>query len=299
MAQFLWSEVFFFFSSEGESRYSGTPTIYARLVGCNFECQGFNNPDKVDTTTVEGIGFDPKQYKTLQEMPLITRGCDSIYSWDKKFAHTWQRGSADDLIDAIIDALPNKSFIYPTGLRAIWSITGGEPTLHAKKLPELFHHPRMIDCQHILIETNCATPLKHEFLMEINKWLCADKNRKWTWSNSPKLSASGEPWEKAIRPEIATAQRLAMGPEFTNQMDQYFKFVSDGTDESFEEVAKAMEEYYTAGIPRSAGVYIMPAGTQEDQQMQVARIVADKCNALGYIYCHRIHLSVWGGTVGT
>ncbi len=294
MAKFTWSERNFI-SIEGEAKYAGRPTIYTRFARCNFECRGFNNPEMLDTRSVEVLGFDPRDYKNIMEIPLITRGCDSIYAWDSKFQHMWEVGDENQLIDQMFEVLPNNSFITQSGRRWIWSITGGEPTLIAKTLPVLFHHPRLADVNHILIETNCSVPLKDEFIDQINKWLAADVNRQWTWSNSPKLSQSGELWEKAIRPEIALTQTN------TNraQSDQYFKFVCDQSDQSFDEVAKAMDQYYQAGISRDVEVYVMPVACQDTDQTRIAAKVAEQCMKRGYIYCHRVHLDVFGNAPGT
>jgi 6-pyruvoyltetrahydropterin 2'-reductase len=298
VAKYEWSEVFY--SIEGEAKYAGRPTVYARFALCNFQCKGFGNPEKLDTTKIDVLGFNPADYKDIYSIPLITRGCDSIYSWDPKFKHMWRKTDEHELAQELLNVLPNKSFIQPSGQRVILSLTGGEPTLRAKFLPALFNAAELSDVKHILVETNCAVPLKRDFMMEINAWLAADAERKWTWSNSPKLSVSGEEWDEAIRPEIAVMQRLATSREFQpQQVDQYFKFVCDPTDESFNEVAKAMEEYYTAGIPRNTEVYIMPVACQDTDQSAISSAVAQQCMTRGYIYCHRVHLDVFGNAPGT
>lgn len=296
MSNYTYSEIFS--SIEGEALHAGKPTIYSRFANCNFECRGFNNPEMIDTTTVQGIGFDPRDYKTLQEIPLITKGCDSIYSWDPKFAHMWTKCDEHEHANALLDLLPNRSFIRPSGLRTMWSITGGEPTLLWKTLPTLINTPELEECNHILIETNCSVPFKQSFLDGIQKWLEKDDTRVWTWSNSPKLRASGEPWDKAIRPEIAMLQ-ASLVEKFPNRVEQYFKFVCDDNDADFEEVAKAMKAYHDAGISPNTPVYIMPVACQEENQQAIAQKVAERCMQLGYIYCHRVHLSTFGNTIGT
>lgn len=299
MAKYEWSEVFM--SIEGEAKYSGHPTGYIRFVKCNFECKSFNNPNNIDTTTVEGLGFDPKDYKDIYTIPLITKGCDSIYSWDPKFEHMWKKGDEHQLAAELIDVLPHHSFINPnTKKPVIISLTGGEPTLRAKFIPVLLNTEEFKDCKHILIETNCAVPLNWKFVMAINQWLAVDLSRKWTWSNSPKLSVSGEKWDEAIRPEIAMMQRMATGDiDHAKQMEQYFKFVCGPSDKDFDEVAKAMEEYYKAGVPRDTEVYIMPVACQQSDQNDIASRVARMCMDRGFIYCHRVHLDVFGNTTGT
>lgn len=297
MAKYEWSEVFM--SIEGEAKYSGHPTAYIRFVKCNFTCSGFNNPDGVDTTSLTGLGFDPAKYKDIYSIPLITKGCDSIYSWDEKFAHMWKKGTELELGAAVLEILPNNQWVLPSGKRVILSLTGGEPTLRAKFLLTLLNSPAFKECKHVLIETNCAVPLTWNFVGDMNQWLCDDTSRKLTWSNSPKLFGSGEKWDDAIIPKVAAMQRMVTGREGMNQVDQYFKFVCGPTDFDFNEANMAMQEYYGAGIPVETEVYIMPVACQQSDQEEIASRVARQCIDRGYIYCHRVHLDVFGNTPGT
>ncbi len=298
MAKYEWSEVFM--SIEGEARYAGHPTAYIRFTKCNFHCKGFNNPTCCDTQSIETLGFDPKDYADIYSIPLITKGCDSIYSWDEKFSHMWHKGTEEDLGNELKKVLPHGSFTNPiSGKSVILSLTGGEPTLRAKFFKPLLESEALKYCKHVLIETNCGVPLQWNFISDLNQWLCADTTRKLTWSNSPKLSVSGEKWEDAIVPQIAARQRMVTGREGFNQVDQYFKFVCGPNEADFAEVSEAMEEYFAVGIPRSVEIYIMPTACTEEQQQSVAAKVAAMCMERGYIYCHRIQNSVFGNGVGT
>ena len=298
MVNFTWSEVFT--SIEGEGPYSGHPTIYVRFAKCNFQCKRFNNPLNLEITN-DVLGFDPSNYNTLGELPPIAIGCDSIYSWDSRFKHMWETGSEDNLAQTVIDKLPYNKWKHPgSGLPIILSLTGGEPTLYKKKIPILLNHPLFKNLQHILIETNCAVPLDDPFISELSKWILNGCDRKVTWSNSPKLSNSGEDWKNAIQPEIAKQQiSLRYMIRVPGYVSQYFKFVCDETDQMFDEVDQAMNEYYAAGIPRNTPIYIMPMACTEEQQFSVAAKVAQQCIDRGYIYCHRLQNSIWGNTIGT
>jgi organic radical activating enzyme len=245
------------------------------------------------------LSFDPADYKTLNDIPLITRGCDSQYAVNPAFSHMWQKLTVDELAASVVELLPYNQWVYPSGMPVILSLTGGEPTLRAKILAELLNNPQMKYCKHVLMETNCAVPLTWKFIGDINQWLSADTTRKWTWSNSPKLSVSGEPWDKAIVPKIAMMQRGVSGKEFCNQVDQYFKFVCGPNEADFDEVALAMGEYYAEGIPRDSDIYVMPVACTEEQQQEISAQVARMCIERGYIYCHRIQNSVFGNGVGT
>ncbi len=297
MAKFSWSEVFM--STEGEGPWSGRNTIYIRFTGCNFQCRGFNNPEGLDTKSVKVLGFNPKDYTNIYDIPLITKGCDSIYSWDSKFRHMWQEGDENTLAQQVIDKLPHNRWNNPkSGQPVILSLTGGEPTLRAKTIPILLNHPLFNDLKIILIETNCSVLLSDEFMNDLYNWTQAKQGRKIIWSNSPKLSVSGEPFEKAIRPDVSMKQ-LSKNLLGEWKFEQYFKFVCGPDNKSFEEVEKAMEVYYKAGISRDVGVFIMPVACQASDQTNIAAEVVAQCLDRGYTYCHRVHLSVFGNTVGT
>jgi organic radical activating enzyme len=290
------SEVFM--SLEGESKYTFHPTVYARLAVCNFKCPKFNNPDnQVTANGYATLTFNPSDYSNIKAMPFISAGCDSQYSVSPEFRHTWAKMTGSELAAELVSKLPHQSWLHPkTNLPVIFSITGGEPTMQWKWLHEIFRDPAMSGCQHILMETNCAVPFKESFTQQIDEWLSEDASRRWTWSNSPKLSVSGEPWSKAIKPQIAVNQ---MNIRNINQVDQYFKFVVTNTRESFDEVLRAMDEYWAAGIPQDTQIWAMPMACTGQQQTDVAREVAELCLEYGFLYSHRIQNVLWDNIVGT
>lgn len=304
MAKYEWSEVFM--SIEGEAKYSGHPTVYVRFAKCNFQCKGFNNPEKLDTTDISVLGFDPAKYENIYTIPLITRGCDSIYSWDTKFEHMWKKGDEVMLTDEVVNVLPNQSFVNKfSKQRVILSLTGGEPTLRLKFWIPLLDLLYEYGMRHILIETNCAVPLNAKHVDALYDWKAgkdlhaAGYPVKITWSNSPKLSGSGEKREEAIRPEIARAQMMWRDTPIVYDVEQYFKFVCGPSDDDFNEVTTVMQYYYDNGVDPSVPVYIMPVACTEEQQQQISAQVAHMCMQRGYIYCHRIQNSVFGNGVGT
>lgn len=299
MAKHEISEIFL--SLEGEGPFTAHPTAYIRFGRCNLKCPHFNNHNK--DTTDKGyapLGFDPADFKSIFDIPLIKMGCDSQYAVNPAFAHMWEKMDTDQLVDKLIDLLPHKSWIHPvTGLPVILSLTGGEPTLKWKFIPEILNHPRMKDCQHILVETNCTVPFKPEFTDAIQDWLNGNEKRVWTWSNSPKLSASGETWEDAIIPDIAIRQRALFQRVDSHRINQYFKFVIGPRESDFAEVAKAMAEYHAAGVPTDAPVWIMPEACTQEQQSSIDQRVANMCMDHGYMFCYRFQNALWGNGIGT
>lgn len=316
MAKYEWSEVFM--SIEGEARYSGHPTVYIRFARCNFKCPMFNNHNiQVQPNGYAVLGFNPKDYKTLESVPLLTRGCDSQYAVNPEFSHLWNKGDENELTTEVLKVLPHNSFVNPvTGKRVILSLTGGEPTIRLKFWIPILERLYAAGMRSILVETNCAAPMRDKDLTELYEWVnkkneelaniafyATNSYVKIIWSNSPKIASSGEVWKDAIRPEIAIKQAYfdnGIVPQWPRpSTEQYFKFVAGPYENDFREVENAMEEYFQAGIPRTADVYIMPTACTEEQQQQISAQVAKMCIDRGYIYCHRIQNSVFGNGVGT
>lgn len=304
MSTFTWAETFI--SLEGEFLYQGYPTVYVRFSGCNFTCQKFNNRANVPITN-EVLGFNPKDFSTLKELPLIEIGCDSLYAHDKRFKHLWKKGSVDELAIELTSLLPHcangvteNRWIHPiTRYPYILSLTGGEPTLHQKNIPELLNHPLLSDLCMVLIETNGSVPLTDTFIDELNKWNRAGVNRKIIWSNSPKLSASGESWEKAIRPDIISKQLNVGNGLMGGSVVQYFKFVVGPRDEDFREVRAAMAEYTKVLREDRLIVGVMPESCTAEQQNEIGKQVAEMCIQNGYVYVSRLQNYLWGNEVGT
>lgn len=296
MAIFEVSEIFM--SMEGEAQFTFHPTAYIRFARCNLSCPLFNNPQKeIDAKGYAPLGFDPKDYNSLQDLPLITRGCDSQYAVNPAFAHMWKKYDTDQLVDALLEVLP-QGLVYENGLPVIVSLTGGEPTLKWKFLPEIMNHPKMKDCRHFLVETNCSVPFKDEFIHHIYEWLAQDHRRIWTWSNSPKLSSSGHTRKEAIKPEIALMQSVLKN-SFHNQVSQYFKFVVNGSEEDYAEVKEVMEIYYEAGLSRKTPIWIMPMACTHEQQQEIDTKVAQRCIQEGWLFSYRVQNAVFGNGVGT
>ena len=284
-----------FFSFQGEKSV-GYPQVWIRTTKCNFECRGFGNPENKDTTLISTIGFDPKDYKTLESMPIITAGCDSSYSWSPLFEHTWTTWTFDDLAQNLLDTIPHHSFVHPkTHQRVGLAITGGEPTLKLRELSEFLFHPKLHELQTVTFETNCSVPIREAQIIRLNQWLDVNPNNQIVWSNSPKLSNSGEKWSDAIKPSVAMRQRELHPGRF----QQYFKFVSDGSDKSFDEIERAMEAYHNAGVPLETEVWIMPEGATLEQQNGVDARICDAAMARGYNVAPRVHVYVYGNQVGT
>jgi len=166
-------------------------------------------------------------------------------------------------------------------------MTGGEPLLAWQKLYiELFEHPRMKDLKNVTFETNTTQHLHKDFIDYLNT-----QNRfEVTWSCSPKLSVSGEPWETAIMPDVASEYSSVNGS------DIYLKFVVANKDD-VDEVTRAVEEYKSAGV--KCPVYCMPLGGRSEEYNLNVQEIADLCMERGWRFTPRLHISLFGNAWGT
>jgi 7-carboxy-7-deazaguanine synthase len=287
-----------FYSLEGEHVETGMPTVYIRFARCNKKCPLWNNTQEgINTAGYADLGFEPSEYNILKDLPMIVRGCDSQYAVNPRFAHIWKKYEPDELLQAVLDLLPGKSWKNPrSGLPVILSLTGGEPTLKMRWIvDELLKSPLIKGCKHILFETNCSVPLRTDDIEILYEW-AMDEGAKISWVNSPKLSDSGESWKRSIMPSVAMQQRNYIA--FDKLGTQGFKFVVGQYDDLFE-VEKAMNEYYDAGVPRNVAVSLMPEACTAEQQDKIAGTVAQLCMDYGYRFSIRLQSVLWQNAVST
>ena len=225
--------------------------------------------------------------KTFEDLPIVHTGCDtyaSIYPEFKKFMND---RTVDEVVDHILGLTPQGKWTMDNGQDVHFILTGGEPLLGWQKFyTELFEHPRMEDLKNVTFETNTTQPLRPDFVEYLNN----QKRFRVTWSCSPKLSVSGEPWATAIKPEIARSYF-----DVPNS-DMYFKFVvADEYD--VDEVAKAVDEFRKEGI--DVPVYVMPLGGRSEEYSLNTRGVATLAMERGWRYTPRLHVDIFGNAWGT
>jgi organic radical activating enzyme len=154
----------------------------------------------------------------------------------------------------------------------------------------------MTDLQNLTFETNGTQELQPAFRHYLLNWTLNSKlnskgerrtNNNLTFSVSAKLSASGERWEDAIKPDIvASYQELGY---------TYLKFVVE-TEEHFAEVDRAVKEFRAGGF--TGAVYVMPQGGVVTPYEKNRVRVADWAVGKGYYYSPRLHVDLWGNGWG-
>src|SRR5690606_22172576 len=90
--KYRYSEIFR--SIQGEGHYAGIPTLWYRSWGCPFECKGFGSkdPKNVNVNDLPFMKIPLDGIKRVEDLPVFEQGCDSSYSWSKRFAHLSKQG---------------------------------------------------------------------------------------------------------------------------------------------------------------------------------------------------------------
>jgi len=298
---------------QGEGKYTGAPTVWIRFWGCNFDCNGFgqDNPTDKSTYILDYQTVNVSSIKHVNDLPVFGRGCDSSYSWSTKFAHLANTATVSEICDKLESYLisasnPSGRFLHPVSNQHIHlAFTGGEPMLNQHAIVDIMQEfdNRGNAPKYITIETNGTQVARGKFqsyfagkvLTDFMKGssiagpLFNSAERELFWSVSPKLYLSGELWADAIKPDILNLY---------NQISSFgqLKYVSNGSNRSWDEVTDATKLYRDKGIKWP--VWIMPVGADIEGQNKVAASVTEGAVERGYNVAARVHTYIFGNVVG-
>lgn len=299
--EILYSEIFY--SIQGEGKYTGIPTAWLRFFMCNLECNGFGqkDPTDIDTYDLPYKDFDVDSVTSVDQLPVWSKGCDSSYSWSKKFKHLQNRGTASDIADRLVSAITNEynpegSWTHSNSGQPIHlCFTGGEPFLPKSQKATLSileslvtrgDYPRTLTW-----ESNGTNLLKDEFLYGVRD-LCAFNDIKMFITVSPKLfSVSGEPNSRAIKPDVISQYHSLVG-----QDNGQLKFVLGKDQKQWDELDRVIGQLREIGIKWP--IYIMPVGATVEGQKECDGEVATMAQERGYNVSSRVHTYLWGNVIG-
>lgn len=276
-----------------EKKKTGTPTIWLRWFSCNFNCNGFGqkDPTNPDSWDLPYMNIDLSGVNTMEELPVFKTGCDSSYSWSKRYAHLVHQEPTDVIAKKLRDLLPGQTFKHPKSRQYTdLAFTGGEPMMQQsgtvgvmQALREQGDLPKSVT-----IETNGTQKIRRPFADEFFKFI--DDGNELFWSVSPKLFLSGELWDDAIKPEVVSEY---------NQLSNsgQLKYVCDGSDRAWDEVERATELFRNVGVEWP--VWIMPVGARLEEQELTAADVAHGAIERGYNVAPRVHVYLFGNSIGT
>ena len=294
--KYYYSEIFH--SIQGEGHYTGVPTAWIRFFLCNLQCNGFGQINPTDPSTYElpFEEFDASTVNRVEDLPVWDKGCDSSYTWSKKFKHLMGQKTAVELANQIVDTIktdsnPDGLFLHPlSGQHQHLCFTGGEPLMrHAQEavvgiLKELHKQKNLPGS--ITFETNGTQELTDDFV----KYMTAIDPEIF-FSISPKLwTVAGEKASKAIRPENIV-EYLSVSPH------GQLKFVVGNRDEQWTEMESVIKQFRDVGV--DLPVWVMPVGAREEEQNATAGDVAKRAFQRGYNVAARVHVHLFGNAIGT
>ena len=294
--KYYYSEIFH--SIQGEGHYTGTQTAWIRFFLCNLQCNGFGQKDPTDPSTYElpFQDFDVDSVKKVEDLPVWEKGCDSSYTWAKKFKKLMGYETPTVLADKIVDILKtdtnqNGLFLHPNSRQhQHLCFTGGEPLMVTGQAASMGIYKSLEKRANLpasmTFETNGTQKLTEPF----KRWI-KDIPEEIFFSVSPKLfTVSGEKTEKAIKPELVKEYA-----ECSNRGQ--LKFVVGASRREWEELENTVRKFRDVGIDWP--VWIMPTGAREEEQTTTAGQVAEEAFKRGYNVSARVHVYLFGNAIGT
>jgi organic radical activating enzyme len=224
----------------------------------------------------------PEKYKTMESLPLASKGCDTYLSWHPDFKEYSNFMTVDEIIEDMRSKIPTGSYSQDVHL----VVTGGEPLLGWQKVyPTLLERLKSeMGLTHVTFETNGTKPLLDTFKQYLHT--CGLNIH---FSVSAKLSASGEDLDKTILPQVVA--------KYGDYGVQDFKFVVD-SERGLDEVRETLDKYRSYGVNYSA-VYLMPEGGLNEGYQSNTRKVADMALKNGYRYSPRLQNDLYNNEWST
>ena len=234
--------------------------------------------------------------KRVEDLPVWEKGCDSSYTWAKKFKGLMGQETPTVLASKIVDAIktesnPEGKFLHPVSKQhQHMCFTGGEPLMATGQMAVVGIYNTLKEQDNLpgsmTFETNGTQRLRDPFIDWVNSI-----DTEVFFSCSPKLfTVSGEKAEKAIRPDIV-ADYMKASPK------GQLKFVVGPQDREWEEMESVVEKFRDVGVDWPVG--IMPTGARSEEQEATAGKVAEKAFKRGYNVAARVHVYLFGNAIGT
>lgn len=264
---------------QGEGALIGRPAVFVRTFGCNLNCRGFGMPkgqlsNEADEIMKSEIGVNAK---TIMDLPLAKTGCDSYPAIHPLCARFAKRYTPEELTNAILEKMGDHNRLVV--------FTGGEPLIHQDSIAEVISRLKEHGLKEFMFETNGTIRFKEIDVLK-------EPGITIYFSVSPKLAASGNPFDKTFNPDAIYSYHQ-YGPT-------YLKFVVSNEDDVKEvcEWCTMYHEYLNPKIEictNDLEVFLMPEGGVLDLRSQEnAKRVANLCWKYNFRFSPREHLTVYG-----
>lgn len=336
--QYQYSEIFGD-TFQGEGRYTGVPTVWVRFWGCNFECNGFgqDNPADPSTWNLDYQTIDVSSIKRMEDLPVFNRGCDSSYSWSKKYAHLAHKATAAEMCDKLeafmkTPSNPEGKFLHAKSKQ--WThlaFTGGEPMMNQNAIVDIMLEfaRRGNVPKYVTVETNGTQKARDKFAEYLTGYPVDEhgdvdlykegfdytksfymnglhwmKSEQFVGLTAEEKELEGIEWFWSVSPKLYLSGEKwddAIKPEIV----AYYKQLSDYGQLKYvcDGSERAWGEVEKATeMFRAAGinwpVTIMPVGATVEGQNKVAAKVAEEAVRRGYNVAARVHAYVFQNIIG-
>lgn len=257
---------------QGEGLFTGRPSLFCRLNGCNLRCS---------------FGKDKNGNLNI---------CDTGYtSWNMEKREPKETSEVADDIMKIFNQYPNVNQMV---------ITGGEPMLQSKALTELLQilHIRKPDIE-VTIETNGSIMPPDDIFDEVDLWSISPKLKNSECFEGTNIPKSMQQQHKRLR-----FNQQALLKYIKNANLFQFKFV--GSNEQVEQdvdgfmkdlynnISKREKETIDAKFDMVGWIMIMPAGQTLNQINESTEKILPICYRRGWNYCDRLQIRIWGDKRG-
>lgn len=267
-----------FESIQGEGLYTGVPSVFVRVTGCNLRCCFKNSI------------------------------CDSAYTSHKAEAPKWIH--VKDVIKEIMRIKsPKTDHIV---------ITGGEPMLYQKGLNVLTYELGKLTFYEdtpdfkITIETNGTIVPNQDSLNDIMLWSLSPKLESSCCFEGKHLFKSEQEQHERLRfnPEalsdyIIDGRRVQLkfvwcGEETEKEIDKFLEDLSKYVETDIvPKTAIHTQEIFQHNMDSGmVQILLMPAGQTQEQISSNAKSAVDACIRRGWRYCDRTHIRIWGDLRG-
>ena len=271
-----------FCSIQGEGKWTGVPSIFIRLAGCNLRCVFGNSR------------------------------CDTPYSSFELEKPQW------DTVYSTVDAFLKLYEQNPKVKHIVF--TGGEPLLYKdqiKRFIELIC--KDTDGFNYTVETNGTLPAiepwdDSDFNYWVDLWSVSPKLSTSVDHQCKFLTeAQRDSHDKTrinydnlasyiIATRKANESNHEYGPDFENSAPDYqLKFVYSGEDSvgEIKEILTGLSNEYNIDFDDlNEHVMLMPEGTTNDQLRNIQQECAEVCIREGWQFCDRLHIRIWGDKRG-
>jgi organic radical activating enzyme len=320
---------------QGEGYYCGVPTVWVRFFGCNFNCDGFGQDDPTNPATwsLDYQTVDISSIKRMEDLPVFNRGCDSSYSWAKKYHHLAPTATVEQICDQLEDFLkkgghnPEGKFLHPkSGQWTHLAFTGGEPMMNQNAIVDIMLEfaRRGNVPKYVTVETNGTQKARSKFAEYLSgerdsaldydynalkdtfymRDLINMKAENYIGLDAEEEALRGIEWFWSVSPKLYLSGEQkadALQPDVVAEYARLsnhgqLKYVCDGSDRAWQEVEEFTAAFREAGVQWP--VWIMPVGATVEGQNKVAAKVAEEACRRGYNVAARVHCYIFGNTVG-